>query len=308
MPTTNRTIIVATVPNGGSWPPLELTVGDFSRSAGCDRAARPSVCLVLACRHDVVAHLRSRPWRIRSSTSVSVQYHCHENQRRSSGSGATTAARTPAASRSLSAWPGFGVRSAGPRIGLVPAHQLTRMQVSLVGGHLHRARDDRAAPLQRCPQRLQLVPLEPELGAQVVDAGWSRGGEMIQQPGPAARWCVLPSASGRMPGSYSGAVLIAEDGVIRVGDRTVVMENAPREVAEYVAAHRIHAWNGHNYAWELTESPGIRDSGSAVRVGWCGTTTLRTWTVCQRRSRISMVTASLMETCPDDHACRHCPS
>ena len=32
-----------------------------------------------------------------------------------------------------------------------------------------------------------------------------------------------------------GAVLIAEDGVIRVGDRTVVMENAPREVAEYLA-------------------------------------------------------------------------
>jgi hypothetical protein len=59
-----------------------------------------------------------------------------------------------------------------------------------------------------------------------------------------------------------GAVLIAEDGVIRVGDRTVVMENAPREVAGYLAAHRIHAWNGHNYAWELTESPGIRDSGS----------------------------------------------
>jgi hypothetical protein len=105
-----------------------------------------------------------------------------------------------------------------------------------------------------------------------------------------------------------GAVLIAEDGVIRVGDRTVVMENAPREVAEYLAAHRIHAWNGHNYARELTESPGIRDSGSAVRVGWCATTTLRTWTVCQRRSRISMVTASLVETCPDDHACRRCPS
>jgi hypothetical protein len=32
-------------------------------------------------------------------------------------------------------------------------------------------------------------------------------------------------------------VLIAEDGVIRVGDRTVVMENAPREVAGYLAAH-----------------------------------------------------------------------
>lgn len=118
-------------------------------------------------------------------------------------------------------------------------------------------------------------------------------------------------AAGRMGADARilfGAVLIAEDGVIRVGDRTVVMENAPREVAEYLAAHRIHAWNGHNYAWELTESPGIRDSGSAVRVGWCATTTLRTWTVGRRRSRISMVTASLVETCPDDHACRRCPS
>jgi hypothetical protein len=105
-----------------------------------------------------------------------------------------------------------------------------------------------------------------------------------------------------------GAVLIAEDGVLRAGGRAVVMENAPREVAEYLAVHRIHAWNGRNYAWELKESPGIRDSGSAVRAGWCATTTLRTWTACQRRSRISMVTASLMETCPDDHACRRCPS
>src|ERR1700753_2689366 len=26
----------------------------------------------------------------------------------------------------------------------------------------------------------------------------------------------------------------------------------------------IHARNGHNYAWELTESPGIRDSGSGA--------------------------------------------
>jgi hypothetical protein len=56
-----------------------------------------------------------------------------------------------------------------------------------------------------------------------------------------------------------GAVLVAEDGVIRAGDRTVVMENAPREVAGYLAARGIHAWNGDNYVWELTESPGIRD-------------------------------------------------
>src|SRR5690349_22143476 len=60
------------------------------------------------------------------------------------------------------------------------------MEVSLAGGHLQRARDDRAEPLRRCAQRLQLLPLEPELGAQVAGAGWSRGGEMIQQPGPAA--------------------------------------------------------------------------------------------------------------------------
>ncbi len=65
----------------------------------------------------------------------------------------------------------------------------------------------------------------------------------------------------------SGAMLAAEDGEIRAGDRTVVMGNAPREVAEFVAARRINAWSGHNYAWELTGSPGIRGSGSAVRAG-----------------------------------------
>jgi selenocysteine lyase/cysteine desulfurase len=43
--------------------------------------------------------------------------------------------------------------------------------------------------------------------------------------------------------------------------------DVPREVAEYLAARGINAWNGHNDAWELPESPGIRDSGSAVRVG-----------------------------------------
>jgi hypothetical protein len=63
------------------------------------------------------------------------------------------------------------------------------------------------------------------------------------------------------------AVLAAEDGEIRVSDRTVVMGNAPREVAEFLAARRINAWSGHNYAWELTGSLEIRDSGSAVRAG-----------------------------------------
>jgi len=38
-------------------------------------------------------------------------------------------------------------------------------------------------------------------------------------------------------------------------------------LAGYLAARRINAWSGHNYVWELTESPGIRDSGRAVRVG-----------------------------------------
>ena len=47
----------------------------------------------------------------------------------------------------------------------------------------------------------------------------------------------------------------------------VVMENAPREVGGYVAAARIVAWTGRDYGWELTESPGIRDSAGAVRVG-----------------------------------------
>ena len=51
----------------------------------------------------------------------------------------------------------------------------------------------------------------------------------------------------------------------------------------------------------------IAENG-VIRVGWYATTTLRTWTVCQRRSRISLVTASLVETCPDDRACRRCPS
>jgi hypothetical protein len=42
-------------------------------------------------------------------------------------------------------------------------------------------------------------------------------------------------------------VLVAEDGDIQVGDRTAVMENAPREVAGFFAARRINAWSGDNY-------------------------------------------------------------
>lgn len=41
----------------------------------------------------------------------------------------------------------------------------------------------------------------------------------------------------------------------------------PRQVAEHLAAAGINVWNGHNYAWEVTEVFGIRDRGSAVRAG-----------------------------------------
>ena len=121
--------------------------------------------------------------------SVSVQYHCQENQRRSSASGATTAARTPAATRPPSERPGSDSVPRSTRIGLVPARQLARMPVPFAGGDLQRARDDRPAPFQRRPQRLQLLPLQPELGAQVVDARRPRGSQMIQQPAPAAVGC-----------------------------------------------------------------------------------------------------------------------
>jgi len=41
----------------------------------------------------------------------------------------------------------------------------------------------------------------------------------------------------------------------------------PRQVAEHLASRKINVWNGHNYAWELAGALGIRESGSAVRVG-----------------------------------------
>lgn len=46
-----------------------------------------------------------------------------------------------------------------------------------------------------------------------------------------------------------------------------VAGHTPGQVAEHLAAARVNVWNGHNYAWELTGALGIRDSGSAVRVG-----------------------------------------
>jgi cysteine desulfurase family protein (TIGR01976 family) len=46
-----------------------------------------------------------------------------------------------------------------------------------------------------------------------------------------------------------------------------VAGQTPRQVAEHLAARKINVWNGHNYAWELTGTLGIRDAGSAVRAG-----------------------------------------
>src|SRR5215472_2622905 len=41
----------------------------------------------------------------------------------------------------------------------------------------------------------------------------------------------------------------------------------PAQVAAHLAQARVNAWNGHNYAWELTGVLGIREGGSAVRAG-----------------------------------------
>ncbi|HEX5496537.1 MAG TPA: cysteine desulfurase-like protein [Mycobacteriales bacterium] len=46
-----------------------------------------------------------------------------------------------------------------------------------------------------------------------------------------------------------------------------VAGHTPRAVAEHLARAGVNVWNGHNYAWELTAALGIRDAGSAVRVG-----------------------------------------
>jgi cysteine desulfurase family protein (TIGR01976 family) len=46
-----------------------------------------------------------------------------------------------------------------------------------------------------------------------------------------------------------------------------VADHTPRQVAEHLARAKINVWDGHCYAWEVTEALGIRDSGSAVRAG-----------------------------------------
>jgi selenocysteine lyase/cysteine desulfurase len=46
-----------------------------------------------------------------------------------------------------------------------------------------------------------------------------------------------------------------------------VAGRTPREVSTHLAARRVNAWDGHNYAWEVTAALGIREAGSAVRAG-----------------------------------------
>jgi hypothetical protein len=79
----------------------------------------------------------------------------------------------------------IGVAGARDGVGLVPADQLAGMLVPFTGGDLQRAGNDRTAAFQRGAQRVQLLPLEPQLGAQVIDAGRPGVGEMIEQAPPA---------------------------------------------------------------------------------------------------------------------------
>jgi len=44
-----------------------------------------------------------------------------------------------------------------------------------------------------------------------------------------------------------------------------VAGQTPEQTAELLERAGINVWSGHNYAWEVTEALGIRDSGSAVR-------------------------------------------
>lgn len=46
-----------------------------------------------------------------------------------------------------------------------------------------------------------------------------------------------------------------------------VAGHSPRQVAEQLAARKVNVWDGHCYAWELTQALGIRDQGSGVRAG-----------------------------------------
>jgi cysteine desulfurase family protein (TIGR01976 family) len=60
---------------------------------------------------------------------------------------------------------------------------------------------------------------------------------------------------------YGDAARRAPTAYFNVAGRT------PRAVAERMTARMINVWNGDNYAWELAEVFGLRDSGGAVRAG-----------------------------------------
>src|SRR3954462_15026838 len=67
---------------------------------------------------------------------------------------------------------------------LFPARELARVGVSRTGRHLERARDDRAAPLERQAQQLQPLRLEAELAANVLEARGAGLREVVEQPTP----------------------------------------------------------------------------------------------------------------------------
>src|SRR5215831_10865186 len=80
--------------------------------------------------------------------------------------------------------------AAAARVDLIPADQLAGMPVALAGGDLQRARHDRAAPLQRCPQRLQLLPVGAEYPCLLMRPGHIRGSgrraDPAAGPGPSS--------------------------------------------------------------------------------------------------------------------------
>jgi hypothetical protein len=102
---------------------------------------------------------------------------------------------------------------------------------------------DRAAPLQRRPQRLQLQQLEPQLGPQILDAGRARGRQVIQQPAPAA-------------------VRGAHPGDLRAADR---VEQARHRAAGQQALAAVHRGDQVAAAGQLTEPrpPRRRPGGKA---------------------------------------------
>ena len=92
----------------------EGTVADFKQDSGMPQGAA-MVTGAGSGHGDVTVYPAQRPWPIRSPASESAQYHGQENQRRSSVSGARTAARTAAAIRSRSAAAGSSPVPPQPR-------------------------------------------------------------------------------------------------------------------------------------------------------------------------------------------------